>query len=547
MRLDSFVNELKSGWGAGLTALDIDETILQTKALIYVMRDGKIVKKLNNQEFNTYKPEDGETFDFREFRDAELFAKTSIPIPKVVERIKRMFKNIDIRGSKVIFLTARADFDKKDVFLSTFSNLGIPISDIYVERAGNMTTGTVASRKKEILMKYINTGKYRRVRLIDDDIHNLKSFLSLKNELPQSLIDKVKSTYNIGDDEKLNPIEFYALQVVDSEGRLRRITESYEGLTNVMVALEIASGCHNTHINEGFMDSVSSMVNKMRGIAKSADIEVEKGLLSYMKDVGVGGSQMLYHAFNAFYNKNEESKTKIKELSQGVKKEHLIDVLMKLDVLTLHLITGPLHMIEAVTGWNILSHIKAKVEPVEKQAKQAIHSLENLGKSLDSKLKAQVQTYANAIRRVFGLGEFKKINETTAVGNIGYYPSEIPGAVGSFGGPDNLIGANPEWMHPPAHKKMSLENFFVISNQQDWDDFFSSFWVHGANTEEVERDPGLSDWGKRFVAEETVGADVAVPDALIGGDPGVAPSMVKRLDKKKKKRKSLEDLVKDNV
>lgn len=223
MRLNSFINELKSGWGSGITFIDIDETIFQTKSMIYVMNGGQIVKKLNNQEFNTYKLKDGESFDFREFRDAEFFAKTSIPIPKVVERIKRMFKNIDIRGSRVVLLTARSDFDNKEVFLSTFSNIGIPINNIYVERTGNMTSGSVAARKKTVIMKYLNTGKYRRVRLIDDDLHNITTFLSLKNELPQSLIDKVKSTYNVSDDEKLDPIEFYALQVVDSEGRLKRI------------------------------------------------------------------------------------------------------------------------------------------------------------------------------------------------------------------------------------------------------------------------------------------------------------------------------------
>jgi hypothetical protein len=494
---------------------------------------------------------DGEHFDFREFKDAELFAKTSIPIPKVVERIKRMFKNIDIRGSKVVLLTARADFDDKDVFLSTFSNVGIPINNIYVERTGNMTSGSVAARKKQVIMKYLSTGKYRRVRLIDDDIHNLMTFLSLKDNLPQDLIDKVKSKYGVKDDETVAPIEFYALQVVDSMGKMKlvrsQVSENYSNIINIITALDIIRGCHNVHINEGVMDSVGSILNKIKGMIGGSElaknVETEKGLLSYMKSAGIGGSQILYHAFNVFYHKNEESKDKIKELAKSVKKEHIIDILMKLDVLTLHLITGPLHVIEAVTGWSIMGAIKSKVEPVEKQAKQAVHSLESLGKSLDDKLKTQVQTYANAIRRVFGLGEFKKISETTCVGNVGYAGEEL-GAVGSFGGPDNLIGGDPEWMHPPAKKKMSLDSFFVISNQQDWDDFFSSFWSNGANTEQVDRDPGLSGFGEsEKIKEETVAADVAVPDTLIGGKPGEAPSMVKRLEKKKKKRKSLEDLI----
>ena len=44
--------EAKSG--KGLTIFDIDETMFKTKALVLVVKDGKTVKKLNNQEFNKY-------------------------------------------------------------------------------------------------------------------------------------------------------------------------------------------------------------------------------------------------------------------------------------------------------------------------------------------------------------------------------------------------------------------------------------------------------------------------------------------------------------
>jgi hypothetical protein len=224
MRLNKFyINELASEYGKGITFFDIDETIFQTKAFIYVMKDGQIVQKLSNSDFNTYKLKDGESFDFREFGDAKLFQETSVPIPKVVDRIKRMFQHIDLRGSRAVMLTARSDFDNRDVFLATFSKVGIPINDIYVERAGNMSGGTIASRKKTIIMKYLNTGEYRRVRLVDDDTANLRSFLSIKDNLPEELINKVKKRYNITGPETIPPIQFFALQVVDSSGTLKLV------------------------------------------------------------------------------------------------------------------------------------------------------------------------------------------------------------------------------------------------------------------------------------------------------------------------------------
>jgi len=224
MRFKKFINELSSEYGAGITFYDIDQTIFDTKALIFVINDKtkKIVKKLTNQEFNTYKLKKGFSFDFSEFEDAELFYKTSIPIKPVVDRIKRMFKNIEIRNSRVVFLTARSDFLKKEIFLQKFREHGIPIDNIYVERAGNIKTGTTSQKKENIILKYLSTGLYRRVRLIDDSLENLKGFLSLKKKIPQNIINKVKKNYGINKEESIKPIEFYALQVL-ANGSLKRI------------------------------------------------------------------------------------------------------------------------------------------------------------------------------------------------------------------------------------------------------------------------------------------------------------------------------------
>lgn len=223
MKLKSYITEISSDYGKGITFIDIDETIFQTKALIYVHHDGRLVRKLTNKEFNTYVLNPGESFSFEEFRDAELFKKTSIAIPKVVKRIKRMFKNLKIRGSKIVLLTARGDFRDKEVFLSTFHNVGIPINHIYVERVGNMKTGTTAERKKKTIMKYIKDGEYRRVRLIDDDSANLRAFIKLGHNLPQEIINKVKKNYDIPEGEKFPVIQFFALKVMDELGTIKRV------------------------------------------------------------------------------------------------------------------------------------------------------------------------------------------------------------------------------------------------------------------------------------------------------------------------------------
>jgi hypothetical protein len=170
--------------GAGLTIWDIDETLFNTKALIYVMKGGELVRKLSNQEFNTYKLGAGESFDFREFRDAKHFRDTSEPIAKAINKLIAIHKNVKAKGSKMIVITARADFDDRDVFLDTFRKQGIDIDDIHVHRAGNLNAPNSAEGKKIYIKQYLDTGKYARVRLFDDAVSNLEMFKGLAREYP---------------------------------------------------------------------------------------------------------------------------------------------------------------------------------------------------------------------------------------------------------------------------------------------------------------------------------------------------------------------------
>ena len=148
------------------------------------MKNGKVVKKLDNQEFNTYKKKAGEEYDFGEFKDAKVFNRTSTPIARMINKVKAILKNATRKGSRVIIVTARPNFDNKKIFLDTFRKQGIDIDKIYVERAGNLGGGPAADNKKVIFKKYLNQKIYKRIRLFDDAMSNLKMFLSLQKDYP---------------------------------------------------------------------------------------------------------------------------------------------------------------------------------------------------------------------------------------------------------------------------------------------------------------------------------------------------------------------------
>lgn len=167
-----------------LTIFDIDETLFHTKAKVKVMKGGTLVRELDNQEFNTYKRKPGEEYDFGQFKNAEYFRKTSVPVEKMIDRAKSVVKAKGNPHSRAIICTARADFDDKEMFLQTFRDHGIDIDQMHVERAGNLGIDSSAEAKKVVFRKYLNTKNYIKARLYDDAMSNLKAFLELKNEYP---------------------------------------------------------------------------------------------------------------------------------------------------------------------------------------------------------------------------------------------------------------------------------------------------------------------------------------------------------------------------
>lgn len=187
-----------------LTIFDIDETLFETSARVRVFdkKTGEVVKLLDNREYNTYKLKRNEEYkiggpddSYKEFRSAKHFRETSKPINKMVERLKDdLARAKESQGAhQVIIVTARGDFDEKEVFLDTFRHMGIDIDSMRVERAGKIP-GPSASAKKAIFIEYLQKGMresrpFSRVALFDDARTNLDALLSLKPMFPQTKFD----------------------------------------------------------------------------------------------------------------------------------------------------------------------------------------------------------------------------------------------------------------------------------------------------------------------------------------------------------------------
>ena len=159
-----------------LTIFDIDETLFETTAMIRVVKDGLVVKQLTNSEYNTYELEDGEDFDYSEFKDSKKFYTESKPIHDLLDEVRVSLDS----GEDVRIVTARCDFDDKDTFLNTFRKHDIDIDKIHVYRAGNMDNRIPPAIKKAMIIEgFLQLNKYNEVSLFDDSMSNLKEFLKL--------------------------------------------------------------------------------------------------------------------------------------------------------------------------------------------------------------------------------------------------------------------------------------------------------------------------------------------------------------------------------
>ena len=148
-----------------------------------MVKDGQVVKSLNSHEFTHYKLQDGEQFDFGAFRDAKEFFDNAKPIIPMLNQLKQDIAT----GNKVVMVTARADFDDKELFLDTFRKYGVDMSKVHVYRAGNMTGKIQTEEKKKIIIRdLLNKGRYTKAIMYDDAEPNLQSFVELKAEYPKT-------------------------------------------------------------------------------------------------------------------------------------------------------------------------------------------------------------------------------------------------------------------------------------------------------------------------------------------------------------------------
>jgi Icc-related predicted phosphoesterase len=166
------VNGTKS---SRIILFDVDDTLIHTTAQIHIKKNGKLVKKISNAEYNEYKLGPGEEFDYEEFDDPNILDNEAFT--KYWKTLKREYQ----RGTHIGILTARGDCD---MIFDFFKKKGIEIKRELVFAIGDPKlglTGTIAEKKSTIISKSAWLG-YRTFIFFDDNESNLKSAKQLERK-----------------------------------------------------------------------------------------------------------------------------------------------------------------------------------------------------------------------------------------------------------------------------------------------------------------------------------------------------------------------------
>lgn len=131
------------------------------------------------------------------------------------------------------------------------------------------------------------------------------------------------------------------------------VQEKEQGqIAESFMMLYYVSQIEHSQINEASV--LQDMAAKLNSVLPKVGLKLHKGdgLISYLSKFATIGGKMLVAAV-------KRDKAAIKMLATQVSRAEFIDFLFKLDMVSLHLVTNPIHMIDAITGWDLMSNLQA--------------------------------------------------------------------------------------------------------------------------------------------------------------------------------------------
>lgn len=160
-----------------IVLFDIDDTLIKSKAKIYVLdENNRVVKKLTPAQYNTYNKKDGEHFSYIDFNNEEIL--NSAKHTKLWDTLLKEYRN----GTNIGIVTARED---KEMLLRYFIKNGLDINRYLMFPVGGKSEkykGSIKNRKRQVI-EHLSARGYKKFVLYDDDEENLKEVSKMEKRI----------------------------------------------------------------------------------------------------------------------------------------------------------------------------------------------------------------------------------------------------------------------------------------------------------------------------------------------------------------------------
>ena len=164
-----------------------------------------------------------------------------------------------------------------------------------------------------------------------------------------------------------------------------------------------------------FMEDGESLVlseargeNVKAGLGKVADkigisVHGRKNLLKLISSVGKNTGLALVYAIRSHMGQDGAKEKLENVLKTANIKSEITDLILRLDALTLHLLTGPIHVIDAITGWHIGADLHQKAKTANTHVKSALDTIIKASKAIKDKPRKTLNRSIEKIKKIFAV------------------------------------------------------------------------------------------------------------------------------------------------
>jgi hypothetical protein len=182
--------------------------------------------------------------------------------------------------------------------------------------------------------------------------------------------------------------------------KFKEQTEYNESLKECLMTMAYIGTLENTNesalTEASILAGVADMFGKIEAGFDKIGMKLHhgKGLIDYVKQFSGTGGKMLIAAI-------KQDKEEVKSLASTFDKAEFIDFLLKLDMVSMHLVTGPIHMIDAITGWDLMANLKShavKAENIIDSIEKAIADLKSkISTLMDNSIADKINAFFDSI------------------------------------------------------------------------------------------------------------------------------------------------------